>query len=123
MKRWGTVLLIMILMMGLLLAGCTEKTEQPQQSEPVQQEEQQTEEQRAQDEISTLVGEFIGLADSHSVEILIDGEACEFQVVNEDIRKSLEVFDSGIQIQFDVMTDAETGTQTIVKIYDTPAQG
>lgn len=122
MRRFTAFVFLMIFAVGMMLTGCTEKTTQ-QQTEPAQQEEQQQETTEVQEGISTLVGEFIGLADSHSVEILVDGETREYQFISEAIGESLEVFDKGMQIQFDIKSDAEHGLPIIVKIYDVPAQG
>lgn len=123
MRRYIAIFLLMLFAVGMMLTGCVEKAPQQQQTEPPQQVEQQQKPAETQGEVSTLVGEFIGLADSHSVEILVDGEAREYQFTSEAIGESLEVFDKGMPIQFDVKTDAGQGMPTIVKIYDAPAQG
>lgn len=101
--------------MGLVLGGCSNNNQE--------QEQQQQEEQQTAGEISTLTGEFQGLADSHSVEIIVDGEAQSYQFFDEDVAAALETMETGTIMQFDVETDAESNMQTIVKLYDAPAEG
>ena len=115
MKRALSILCILFLAMGLVLGGCSNNNQE--------QEQQQQEEQQTAGEISTLTGEFQGLADSHSVEIIVDGEAQSYQFFDEDIAAALETMETGIIMQFDVETDAESNMQTIVKLYDAPAEG
>ena len=115
MKRALSILCILFLAMGLVLGGCSNNNQE--------QEEQQQEEQQTAGEISTLTGEFQGLADSHSVEIIVDGEAQSYQFFDEDIAAALETMETGTIMQFDVETDAESNMQTIVKLYDAPAEG
>lgn len=119
MKKAISSLLVLCLAMGLLLSGCGSDKQQQQQEEQQQQQEQQ----QAQGEISTLTGEFQGLADSHSVEVLVDGEAQSYQFFDEDVAAALETMETGTVIQFDVETDAAQELATIVKLYDAPAQG
>ena len=59
-----------------------------------------------------------GLADGHSAEIAVDGEATVFQFYDEAIAEQLEIMETGTMIQFDVETDDETGVMTIVKLYE-----
>lgn len=115
MKRALSILCILFLAMGLVLGGCSNNNQE--------QEQQQQEEQQTAGEISTLTGEFQGLADSHSVEIIVDGEAQSYQFFDEDIAAALETMETGTIMQFDVETDAESNMQTIVKLYDAPAEG
>lgn len=115
MKRALSILCILFLAMGLVLGGCSNNNQE--------QEQQQQEEQQTPGEISTLTGEFQGLADSHSAEVIVDGEAQSYQFFDEDVAAALETMETGTIMQFDVETDAETGLQTIVKLYDAPAEG
>lgn len=113
MKRYLSFLLVLLLVVGAGLTGCGNDTTEPQQEEipPVQTE------------ISTLKGEYQGLADGHSVEIIVDGEAQVYQFYDEEIGSVLESMETGALVQFDVETDSETEVSTIVKVYDEPAQG
>lgn len=112
MKRYLSFLLVLLLVVGAGLTGCG-MIRRPQQEEtpPVQTE------------ISTLKGEYQGLADGHSVEIIVDGEAQVYQFYDEEIGSVLESMETGALVQFDVETDSETEVSTIVKVYDEPAQG
>lgn len=122
MKRYISCLLVVLLTVGLLLAGCGGNQQEKQEQQEPQQQTEQTE--QPQGEISTLTGEFQGLADGHSVEVSVDGEAREYQFYDEAIAEVLNNMETGTTIQFDVEADAEnTDLLTIVKIYDTPAQG
>lgn len=112
MKRYGSFLLILLLAVGLLLGGCGGN-----------QNDTQPDQQPAQTELSTLTGEFQGLADGHSAEIIVDEQAQVYQFFDEEVAAKLEQLETGAAIQFDVETDPETEAQTIVKVYDTPAQG
>lgn len=120
MKQKISVLLVLLLSLGLLMGGCAGNREV--QSNDPQQEEQQ-EEQQPQGEISTQVGVFQGMADGHSAEILVDGEAQVYQFFDETIAASFETLEPDTEIQFDVELDAETDQQTVVKLYDAPAEG
>ena len=115
MKRALSILCILFLSMGLVLGGCSNNNQE--------QEQQQQEEQQTSGEIATLTGEFQGLADSHSAEVIVDGEAQAYQFFDEDVAAALETMETGTTIQFDVETDAESDLQTIVKLYDAPAEG
>ena len=77
MKRALSILCILFLSMGLVLGGCSNNNQE--------QEQQQQEEQQTSGEISTLTGEFQGLADSHSAEVIVDGEAQAYQFFDEDV--------------------------------------
>ncbi len=114
MKKYVSVLLVMFLAFGLFLGGCTGDNNP-------QEQQQQTE--QPQVEVLTLTGEFQGLADGHSAEILVDGEPQVYQFFDEVVTSAFDVMDSGTIIQFDVEIDTETDAQTIVKLYDAPAQG
>ena len=109
MKRSISLLLMLLLAVGLLFAGCGV--------------DKQEEEQPPQNEVSTLTGEFQGLADGHSAEIIVNDEAQVYQFYDENISAVLEPMETGTAIQFDVETDTETNMQTIVKVYDEPAEG
>ncbi len=115
MKQKVLVLLVLILSVGLLMSGCFSDKETP--SNDAQQREEQ------QGEISTQVGVFQGMADGHSAEILVDGEAQVYQFFDETIAASFETLEPDTEIQFDVELDAETEQQTVVKLYDAPAEG
>lgn len=112
MKRYGSFLLILLLAVGLLLGGCGGDNNEQQQEQPP-----------AQAELSTLTGEYQGLADGHSAEIIVEEQAQVYQFFDEEVTTKLEPLESGTVIQFDVETNPETEAQTIVKVYDTPAQG
>ena len=45
------------------------------------------------------------------------------QFFDEDMVAVFETMETGTELQFDVQTNAETEVKTIVKLYDTPAQG
>lgn len=109
MKRSISLLLVLLLTVGLLLAGCGSGKQQ--------------EEQLPQNEVSTLTGEFQGLADGHSAEIIVNDEAQVYQFYDEDVAAKLEPMAANTTIQFDVETDTENEMQTIVKVYDEPAEG
>lgn len=109
MKRSISLLLMLLLAVGLLFAGCGV--------------DKQEEEQPPQNEVSTLTGEFQGLADGHSAEIIVNDEAQVYQFYNEDVAAILESMESNTKIQFDVESDTESELQTIVKVYDEPAEG
>ena len=117
MKQKVLVLLVLILSVGLLMSGCFSDKETPSN------DAQQREEQQPQGEISTQVGVFQGMADGHSAEILVDGEAQVYQFFDETIAASFETREPDTEIQFDVELDAETEQQTVVKLYDAPAEG
>lgn len=119
MKRYLSMLLIVLLSCGLLLSGCTGST--GNQQEEQQQQEEQIE--QAQVEVQTLTGEFQGLADGHSAEIIVDGEPQVYQFFDEVVTSAFETMDSGTRLQFDVEVNQESGVQTIVAVYDAPAQG
>jgi hypothetical protein len=120
MKRSIAIGMASCFLMGMLLGGCV-GTQQAQQ--PVQNEPQQEEPVAPQGEIETLIGEFQGLADSHSVEILVEGEPQEYQFFDDDIAAAFEGMDTGTAIQFDVETTADNTLPTIIKLYEAPAQG
>ena len=117
MKKYMSILLVMLLFVGLLLGGCSGNNGQKQE------EQQQTQQEEQQAEVATLVGEFQGLADGHSVEITVEGEPQVFQFFDEDMVAVFETMETGTELQFDVQTDAETEVKTIVKLYDETAQG
>ena len=98
--------------MGFLLGGCGNKEQKQQREEP-----------QTSGEIFTLTGEFQGLADSHSAEVIVDGEAQSYQFFDEDVAAVLEGLDAGTTIQFDVENNAENQLQMIVKLYEAPAEG
>ncbi len=116
MKKYMSILLVLLLSCGLVLGGCAG-------SDTQQEEQSQQQEELPQAEVLTLNGEFQGMADGHSVEVIVDGEPQMYQFFDEVVTSAFETMESGTQIQFDVEVDAETEMQTIVKLYDAPAQG
>lgn len=135
MKRMGILLMVMVVSVTLLFTGCGNKddTQQDPQQMPQQQDVQQNAKgensqtgtdpagatmQGAQKEIATLQGEFQGLADGHSAEIVVDNESIVFQFYDEAIAEQLEIMEAGTRIQFDAETDMETGVKTITKLYE-----
>ncbi|MBR5319577.1 MAG: hypothetical protein IKU46_08300 [Peptococcaceae bacterium] len=111
-----SILLVLLLSCGLVLGGCAG-------SDTQQEEQSQQQEELPQAEVLTLNGEFQGMADGHSAEVIVDGEPQMYQFFDEVVTSAFETMESGTQIQFDVEVDAETEMQTIVKLYDAPAQG
>ncbi len=63
-------------------------------------------------------GELVGLADSHSVEILVDGAPVVFQC-NEELSAKLGAMEPGAVISFSYTTDNSTGTYTLKKLLPT----
>ncbi len=116
MKKYMSILLVLLLSCGLVLGGCAG-------SDTQQEEQSQQQEELPQAEVLTLNGEFQGMADGHSAEVIVDGEPQMYQFFDEVVTSAFETMESGTQIQFDVEVDAETEMQTIVKLYDAPAQG
>ena len=136
MKRVGILLMVLLVSIAVMVVGCggNENSAQDQnQIQGQQQSEQQNRDeqnvasptganvQNAQSEVKnvTLNGVFNGLADGHSAEIAVDGEATVFQFYDEAIAEQLEIMETGTIIQFDVEPDDETGVMTIVKLYTT----
>jgi ABC-type oligopeptide transport system substrate-binding subunit len=136
MKRVGILLMVLLVGIAVMVVGCggNENSAQDQnQIQGQQQSEQQNRDgqnvasptgakvQNAQSEVKnvTLNGVFNGLADGHSAEIAVDGEATVFQFYDEAIAEQLEIMETGTIIQFDVETNDETGVMTIVKLYTT----
>ena len=136
MKRVGILLMVLFVGIAVMVVGCG-GNEEPVQNQNQMQGQQQSEQQNrdeqnvasptganvqnAQSEVKnvTLNGVFNGLADGHSAEIAVDGEATVFQFYDEAIAEQLEIMETGTIIQFDVETDDETGVMTIVKLYTT----
>lgn len=133
MKRVGILLMVLLVSIAVMVVGCggNENSAQDQnQIQGQQQSEQQNRDgqnvasptgadiQNAQSEVKivTLNGVFNGLADGHSAEIAVDGEATVFQFYDEAIAEELEIMETGTIIQFDVETNDETGVMTIVKL-------
>ncbi|HIS53138.1 MAG TPA: hypothetical protein IAC15_10465 [Candidatus Onthomonas avicola] len=63
-------------------------------------------------------GELVGLADSHSVEILVDGEPFVFQC-SEELAAELGAMDPGVTISFSYTTDTATGAYTLEELLPT----
>ena len=136
MKRVGILLMVLFVGIAVMVVGCG-GNEEPVQNQNQMQGQQQSEQQNrdeqnvasptganvqnAQSEVKnvTLNGVFNGLADGHSAEIAVDGEATVFQFYDEAIAEQLEIMETGTIIQFDVETNDETGVMTIVKLYTT----
>jgi uncharacterized alpha/beta hydrolase family protein len=131
MKRVVVLLVVLLAGIAVMVVGCGGNEDAAQnQMQEQQQSEQQNRDgqtiasptgadvQNAQSEakIVTLNGAFNGLADGHSAEIAVDGEATVFQFYDETIAEQLEIMETGTSIQFDVETDNETGVMTIVKL-------
>ncbi len=121
-KKYVSVLLVMLLACGMMLGGCFGGSDDNQQQQQ-QQEQQNQEQQETNIETYTLIGEFQGLADGHSAEVVVDGEPQVYQFFDEIVMSAFDNMASGTQIQFDVEVDTATNVQTIVKLYDAPAQG
>ena len=100
MKRVGILLMVLLVCIAVMVVGCggNENSAQDQnQIQGQQQSEQQNRDgqnvasptganvQNAQSEVKivTLNGVFNGLADGHSAEIAVDGEATVFQFYDE----------------------------------------
>ena len=133
MKKAGILLMMMLVSAALVFAGCGTSDAQQNQEQQQQQDVQQNadgadaqneanpagaEAQNTPAEIVTLNGQFQGLADGHSAEVLVNEEPTVFQFYDETIAGQLEIMETGTAIQFDVETDAETGVKTIVKLYE-----
>lgn len=56
---------------------------------------------------SVLTGSFVGWADSHTVEIIVDGEPTAFQVEDEEVKTVLESFTEGTDFSFEVQQEGE----------------
>ena len=134
MRKAGMLLMVILVGTALLFAGCgSDESVDQNQGQEQQQNEQQNGDaqndasptgadvQNTQSEVKTVTlnGEFNGLADGHSAEIAVDGEATMFQFYDETIAEQLEIMEVGTAVQFDVETDDETGVMTIVKLYET----
>ena len=132
MKRAGILMMVMLAAVALLFAGCGGNDDVQQNPEQPQQEQQQNSDEKdmkkdvnpanadvqsRSEEIVTLHGQFQGLADGHSAEVLVEDEAVVFQFFDEEIASLLEIMEVGTAIQFDVETDEKTGVKTIVKLY------
>ena len=131
MKRVGFLMMVLLAFAMLMFAGCggNEDTTQNQMQEQQQNEQQANDAQsetnpaganvqKGQKETVALTGEFQGLADGHSAEILVDGESIVFQFYDEGIAEQMELMETNTIIQFEIETDSETGAKTIVKLYE-----
>ena len=134
MRKAGMLLMVILVGAALLFTGCgSDESVDQNQGQEQQQNEQQNGDaqndasptgadvQNTQSEVKTVTlnGEFNGLADGHSAEIAVNGEATVFQFYDETIAEQLEIMEVGTAVQFDVETDDETGVMTIVKLYET----
>lgn len=122
MKRIFSIFLILCMSMSLLI-GCGPK-EEPEEQPPEENIEQQAEspDEETENEYATVTGEFQGLADGHSIEVLVDGEYEVYSFYDEDIAARLENMDPETKIQFDVELNG-SDVPLIVKLYDVPAEG
>lgn len=136
MKRVGILLMVLLVGIAVMVVGCGGNENSAQDQNQIQGQQQSEQKNRdgqnvasptganvqdAQSEVKnvTLNGVFNGLADGHSAEIAVDGEATVFQFYDEAIAEQLEIMETGTIIQFDVEPDDETGVMTIVKLYTT----
>ena len=133
MKRVGILLMVLLVGIAVMVVGCGSNEDSAQNQNQMQEQQQGEYDgqnsasptganvQNAQSEVKnvTLNGVFNGLADGHSAEIAVDGEATVFQFYDEAIAEQLEIMETGTIIQFDVETNDETGVMTIVKLYTT----
>lgn len=134
MKRVGILLMVLLVGVSLIFGGCGNNDAQPNPGQIQEQPEGQqntigtdseisadavgTDIQNEQLEVQTLQGEFQGLADGHSAEIVVDNEPVVFQFYEETIAEPLNIMETGTEIRFDVTIDTETGVRTIVKLYE-----
>ncbi|HIV91904.1 MAG TPA: hypothetical protein H9744_09535 [Candidatus Eisenbergiella stercoravium] len=56
---------------------------------------------------SVLTGSFVGWADNHTVEIIVDGVPTAFQVEDEGVKTVLESFTEGTDFSFEVQQEGE----------------
>lgn len=137
MKRVSVVLMVLLTGAALVFAGCggndaEQKPEQVQEQQEQTSQQQNAVEQNSENEanpagadiqngqinVLTLQGEFQGLADGHSAEIIVDEEPVVFQFYEENVAELLNIMETGTDIQFDITVDAQTGVRTIVKVYE-----
>ena len=98
MKKAGILLMVMLVSAALVFAGCGNSDAQQNQEQQQQQDVQQNADgadaqneanpagakaQNTPAEIVTLNGQFQGLADGHSAEVLVDEEPTVFQFYDE----------------------------------------
>lgn len=60
---------------------------------------------------SVLEGEFVGWADNHTVEVIVNGVSTAFQVEDEGVKAALESYDEGTVFSFE--TKEEGGMRKI----------
>lgn len=140
MKRVSVVLMVLLTGAALVFAGCggIDAEQKPEQVQEQQEQQEQTSQQQnaveqnseneanpagadiqnGQINVLTLQGEFQGLADGHSAEIIVDEEPVVFQFYEENVAELLNIMETGTDIQFDITVDAQTGVRTIVKVYE-----
>lgn len=137
MKRVSVVLMVLLTGAALVFAGCggndaEQKPEQVQEQQEQTSQQQNAVEQNSENEanpagadiqngqinVLTLQGEFQGLADGHSAEIIVDEEPVVFQFYEENVAELLNIMETGTDIQFDITVEAQTGVRTIVKVYE-----
>ncbi len=137
MKKAGMLVMVLLVAAAMMFAGCggTDDAQQNQEQQNQQQEVQKGQEgtqnetqnetrndeaQNVQADVEqvTLTGKFNGLADSHSVEVDLDGEATVFQFSEEGMLERLEVMEEGTEIKFDAEFETGTNVRRMVKLYE-----
>lgn len=78
---------------------------------------QALEEEKTVGIVNTVKGEFNGFYDDDSVEVLVDGEAKEYTIGNEEVKTELSNKETGASIIFEAQVD----TDVIVSIVDPDA--
>ena len=78
---------------------------------------QALEEEKSVGIVNTVKGEFNGFYDDDSVEVLVDGEAKEYTIGNEEVKTELSNKETGASIIFEAQVD----TDVIVSIVDPDA--
>ncbi len=143
MKKAGMLVMVLLVAAAMVFAGCGGTDDAQQNQGQPNQQEQQNQQQEAQQgqegtqnetqnetrndeaqkvqadvEQVTLTGKFNGLADSHSVEVDLDGEATVFQFSEEGMLERLEVMEEGTEIKFDAEFETGTNVRRMVKLYE-----
>ncbi|MCM3785719.1 hypothetical protein M3231_22375 [Neobacillus mesonae] len=86
----------------------------------------ETKEEQVDEKIIEETGIYTGLADPHTAEIKIDGEAASFQLEDDGLMEQLEQWRSGMQVQlkysvktFDELPDVKQLILHDIKLSDT----
>ncbi|MGN0437816.1 MAG: hypothetical protein ACI4F4_04775 [Lachnospiraceae bacterium] len=61
--------------------------------------------EKSEDNTSTLEGEFVGWADSHTIEVKVEDGPMAFQVEDESVKEILEGFKEGTLFTFEIEWD------------------